>query len=272
MFYKQETHMIDGPTFAEVLKWLATVIPGGVSPSNRFLLVLDGHASRLDPDALDVAIELGFVLLLFPGQCTHFLQPWDQLFGYMKGIYERLVNLYHISWASEDGEFVFDKPRWLGIIDAALAEMMRKRPNCFKDALKKTCMWPFDREKFDALVESQLGKEVPEDDDDPAPDSTDAPLTEKQKAQLDELLRVEKIISKIKKGPAQFNRQLVRIEHQVTKPAVVEALRAKRQAKEAKEAGVVAKREERAANKLRKEVEKKKKPKGLNKAQKRARY
>ena len=121
-------------------------------------------------------------------------------------------------------------------------------------------------------MESQLGKEVPEDDDDPAPDSTDAPLTEKQKAQHDELLRVEKIISKIKKGPAQFNRQLVRIEHQVTKPAVVEALRAKRQAKEAKEAGVVAKREERAANKLRKEVEKKKKPKGLNKAQKRARY
>jgi hypothetical protein len=55
----------------------------------------------------------------------------------------------------------------------------------------------------------------------------------------------------------------------VTKPVLVAALRAKRKAKEA---GVVARREERAAKKLRKEAEKKKKPKGLNKAQKRARY
>ena len=49
------------------------------------------------------------------------------------------------------------------------------------------------------------------------PDSTDAPLTEKQLKQLDNLLKVKQVIQQVKKGPAQFNRQLVRLDHQVTK-------------------------------------------------------
>ena len=62
----------------------AKMVPGGVSPTNKFLLILDGHSSRIHPDCVDVAKELGFDLLLFPGALTHILPSMDDLFGALK--------------------------------------------------------------------------------------------------------------------------------------------------------------------------------------------
>ena len=39
---KPKSHMMDSDTWCEALRHLATAIPGGVSPTNRFLLLADG--------------------------------------------------------------------------------------------------------------------------------------------------------------------------------------------------------------------------------------
>ena len=65
--------------FKELLVACAKMVPGGVSPTNKFLLILDGHSSRIHPDCVDVAKELGFDLLLFPGALTQSrtsCSPW----------------------------------------------------------------------------------------------------------------------------------------------------------------------------------------------------
>ena len=54
---------------------------GGVTPTYRFLLVVDGHASRLHPDCQAKAAEIGFDVIIFPGGMTAVLQVMDQVFG-----------------------------------------------------------------------------------------------------------------------------------------------------------------------------------------------
>ncbi|GAB4813487.1 hypothetical protein N2152v2_000533 [Parachlorella kessleri] len=52
---KPETHFINGQAFALLLGKLADTIPGGVSPTHRFLFILDQHSSRLDAAAVTAA-------------------------------------------------------------------------------------------------------------------------------------------------------------------------------------------------------------------------
>jgi hypothetical protein len=79
--------------FVKYLHILAKMIKGGVSVTNRFLLLLDGHGSRIHPACVDAAQELGFDILLFPGGVTHLLQPMDQLFGPIKTQYRRELHV-----------------------------------------------------------------------------------------------------------------------------------------------------------------------------------
>ncbi|KAJ9522964.1 hypothetical protein QJQ45_023763 [Haematococcus lacustris] len=88
---KEGTHMMDGRLFPKLLDVMAKQIPGGVSPTNRALLVLDGHASRFSNDTKEAARVHGFDLVILPAQCTSFLQPWDQLFGSVKAQYQKLL-------------------------------------------------------------------------------------------------------------------------------------------------------------------------------------
>jgi hypothetical protein len=70
---------------------------GGVSPTNRFLMVLDGHTSRVGDAAREQARRLGFDVLLMPGGMTAILQVMDQLFGAMKTDYgqrEHMAKVY----------------------------------------------------------------------------------------------------------------------------------------------------------------------------------
>ncbi|KAJ9523946.1 hypothetical protein QJQ45_022409 [Haematococcus lacustris] len=88
---KPGTHMMDGQLFPKLLVSMARQIPGGVSKRNRALLLLDGHGSRFSSETRDTAAALGFDMLIFPGQCTHFLQPWDQLFSSVKASHGKMV-------------------------------------------------------------------------------------------------------------------------------------------------------------------------------------
>jgi hypothetical protein len=137
---KQDTHMIDGKVWQELLRHLATaVIPGGVSPSNRFLLVVDGHESRLSLDSVDQARDLGFDIIIMPGQCTHFMQPLDQVFGTIKAQYSRLFT-EHVGTA--EGQVKLSKHVFLSLIDSAIHNAVTDKPAMLKDAFVKTGLFP----------------------------------------------------------------------------------------------------------------------------------
>jgi hypothetical protein len=50
------------------------------SPTNKVLLLLDGHCSHKSYEAVDYARQNGIILLCFPPHCTHRLQPLDVVF------------------------------------------------------------------------------------------------------------------------------------------------------------------------------------------------
>lgn len=57
---------------------------GPVTPTNRAMLVFDGHDSRVHPDCVAESQKIGFDLFIFPGGLTAHLQIMDQLFGPLK--------------------------------------------------------------------------------------------------------------------------------------------------------------------------------------------
>jgi len=98
--FKDTTHFIDGATFAKVVEYWSHLIPGGVSPQRRALLVVDGHASRFSHEAKEVGRRLGFDILVLPPNCTHFLQPWDQVFAPSSRRTARCSRARARSWAA----------------------------------------------------------------------------------------------------------------------------------------------------------------------------
>lgn len=96
---KAQSHFIDSDLMTKLLGHLADTVPGGVSKKNRFLLILDGHESRMGLEFITKAKELGFDVVVFPGKCTHFLQPWDQCFGAVKQRYKTLQS----EWTNAHG-------------------------------------------------------------------------------------------------------------------------------------------------------------------------
>jgi len=49
----------------------------GISPSNRHLLILDGHKSHVSLGVIKIAMAKGLDLLTFPSHTSHALQPLD---------------------------------------------------------------------------------------------------------------------------------------------------------------------------------------------------
>ena len=72
LLLKPESYMMDGGVLVMILEQLAKAL--GVTPSYRYLLLLDGHGSRLEPEVRTAAHKLGFVIHLFPGSLTHIMQ------------------------------------------------------------------------------------------------------------------------------------------------------------------------------------------------------
>jgi hypothetical protein len=56
-------------------------LPAQVTPQYSALLLVDGHESHLNLEALEWAQQQGWEIMTFPSNCTHFMQPLDQV-GY----------------------------------------------------------------------------------------------------------------------------------------------------------------------------------------------
>ena len=74
----QENGWMTGELFQEWLKHFVTY--AAPSPDNKVLLLLDGHSSHKNYEAVKYAREKGVILMCFPPHCTHRLQPLDVVF------------------------------------------------------------------------------------------------------------------------------------------------------------------------------------------------
>lgn len=81
-------------SWPHILQHLKEQITGKVAPDNRFLLLVDGHISRITAGNLRLAKDMGFDILVFPGHLTHFLQPEDRVFGGLKKRIRTLASTY----------------------------------------------------------------------------------------------------------------------------------------------------------------------------------
>ena len=84
------------------LSWLFhfdASVPGGVSPNNRHLLILDGHGSHMAVQTIEEANNLGIDLLTLPAHTTHRLQPLDvSVFGPFKNYFR----LERVAWMEKN--------------------------------------------------------------------------------------------------------------------------------------------------------------------------
>ncbi|KAJ9512413.1 hypothetical protein QJQ45_012983 [Haematococcus lacustris] len=151
---KPKTHMMDGSVFPKLLVSMAKQVPGGVSIRNRVLLILDGHASRFSADTKGTAAALGFDLLILPGQCTHFLQPWDQLFSSVKASHGKLVS--GAAQLAGSGGFRPTLPQRISMIDSALHFSVGFSREPLKRAFAKTGLYPPNKEQLLAAAKASI--------------------------------------------------------------------------------------------------------------------
>jgi hypothetical protein len=135
--------MINGNMMAKVITFMAGKMPGGVSPEHRVLLLLEWHDSLLSVDALNEAMRLGVDIRLQMPNTTHFLQPWDQIFGGIKALYSRFVcNVPFVT----DGQCNLSRMQWIGLCAHSTKLHTENNPNCMQRAFAKTGLWPLDVE------------------------------------------------------------------------------------------------------------------------------
>ncbi|KAJ9510857.1 hypothetical protein QJQ45_027733, partial [Haematococcus lacustris] len=108
-------------------------------PAARVVVVADGHGSRFSSETRDTAAALGFDMLI-PGQCTHFLQPWDQLFSSVKASHGKMVAgaAFH---AGAEG-FSPKLPQRISMVDSALHLSVGHSREPLKRAFAKTGLFP----------------------------------------------------------------------------------------------------------------------------------
>ncbi len=61
----------------EFLSFFKRSIPSGISPSNRHLLILDGHGSHVSLEAIEQVQQFGLDIITLPSHTSHVLQPLD---------------------------------------------------------------------------------------------------------------------------------------------------------------------------------------------------
>ncbi|KAH9292038.1 hypothetical protein KI387_042776 [Taxus chinensis] len=129
------------------MNWLhhfASSVPGGVSPTNRHLLIFDGHGSHVALGTIQEARSLGIDLLTLPAHTSHKLQPLDvSVFAPFKTYFKE------------------ERRKWIVAnhgIDVKRAELAELGSKAFKRALtpsnikagfKRTGIWPLNPNALD---------------------------------------------------------------------------------------------------------------------------
>lgn len=78
------------------VKWVKHFVNStGCNPTNKVILILDGHGSHKNLEALEFAKANGVILLCLPPHCTHRMQPLDvSFFGPLEAFYNREITTW----------------------------------------------------------------------------------------------------------------------------------------------------------------------------------
>jgi hypothetical protein len=76
---------------------------GGISLSNRYLLIVDGHNSHVTMEVVHKAMEVGLDLVTLPSYSSHRLQPLDvTVFGPFKRAFKRYRDAWTLQHCGRD--------------------------------------------------------------------------------------------------------------------------------------------------------------------------
>lgn len=242
--YKPENLLSTKTTYMQPLKSVHR-LPAGATKST-----LD-----FSYDAVVEARKLGFDMFILPGNCTNFLQPWDQCFGAVKAHYSKL---YAAKIMEDQGDKPLCRSEWVGLVDHAMWNACSDSKDLLKNAFKKTGLWPPDREVAKQNTQSLV--RVPAAEDTADASGLAALWDAAHLAETEAALEVPRATRQVRANAEGIDRtrRTVRYEYAVTADQWVadkEAeLATRRQAEEAKA--------KRAADRLQKQEEKKRRTEG----------
>ena len=168
---------------------------GGVSPTNRHLLVVDGHNSHVTLQVVHKAMQVGLDIVTLPSHTSHALQPLDvSVFGGFKKAFRR----YRDAWSLRNKGRGATKQVLAQWVSLALQKALS--PSNIQAGFRATGIWPFNPSAVDKHMAPSLqftcNQEVEvtdREEDDAEPDSAE----EDDDAELDpalEALQGERII------------------------------------------------------------------------------
>jgi hypothetical protein len=114
---------------------------GGISPTNRHLLILDGHNSHVTLDVVYKAKQNGLDLLTLPSHTSHCLQPLDySVFRPFKCAFRG----YRDAWMLQNRSRPAQKKDLVEWVSLALQKALSTKN--IKQGFKGTWIWPLNPE------------------------------------------------------------------------------------------------------------------------------
>ncbi|KAH9292343.1 hypothetical protein KI387_042469 [Taxus chinensis] len=125
------------------LNWLhhfARSVPGGVSPTNRHLLIFDGHGSHVAFGTIQEARNLGIDLVTLPAHTSHKLQPLDvSVFSPFKNYFKSMRS----KWMAKNSGLEIRRTELATLSSQAF--QLALTPKNIKAGFHRTGIWPLDR-------------------------------------------------------------------------------------------------------------------------------
>jgi hypothetical protein len=155
---------INGEIFKE---WLRQFIQQtDASPENPVLLIVDGHSSRGNLEALELAQKSGVHLVILPSKSTHLLQPLDKaIFEVFKQKFRELLHEFVV--AEEDSNQLIICESWskLEVIQTATIVMQQVlTTERVKSAFACVGIEPFAPETTIAKIKKEKKKDLCDSD------------------------------------------------------------------------------------------------------------
>lgn len=137
VFLQPTSHMVIGHALTCVLQhfqqqWEKAFLGEVADANHRLLFIADGHESCLSLEAIAVARDMGMDFILLPPNASHFMQPWDQIFGVIKAYFIKLADARAQLEGSADRKI--SKAELVGLIDAACQLAFKNNPQLLQNA------------------------------------------------------------------------------------------------------------------------------------------
>ena len=113
----------------------------GVSPTNRHLLIVDGHTSHVTIEVTKTCMQYGIDIVTLPSHTSHALQPLDRTcFAPFKAAFRRIRD----DWIRDRQNKKVSKSMLCEWTSKALGQALT--PSNIKAGFRRTGIWPLDRE------------------------------------------------------------------------------------------------------------------------------